>query len=202
MRHLYETARGRAARKEMHWPDFDDFWEQGYLELPAVAEARVSFEDFRRDLERYRLSTASGRIEIFSSKIASFGYADCLGHPAWFEPAEWLGSAKQHSYPLHLLTTQPATRLHGQMDMGRVSQQSKVAGREPIRISPTAAARRSIGDGDVVRVYNERGAILALEQRSATTCDRAWCRFRPAHGTTPRSREHLAAWTSMAILMC
>ena len=161
VRHLYEIARGRAARKEMHWPDFDDFWEQGYLELPAVAEARVFFEDFRRDPERHRLSTASGRIEIFSSKIASFGYDDCLGHPAWFEPAEWLGSAKRLSYPLHLLTTQPATRLHGQMDMGRVSQQSKVAGREPIRISPTDAACRSIRDGDVVRVFNERGAILA-----------------------------------------
>jgi biotin/methionine sulfoxide reductase len=47
------------------------------------------------------------------------------------------------------------------MDMGRVSQQSKVAGREPIRISPADAALRDISEGDVVRVFNERGAILA-----------------------------------------
>jgi biotin/methionine sulfoxide reductase len=161
VRHLYETARGQAERKQMHWPGFDDFWEGGYLELPEAAKAHVSFEGFRRDPDRHRLSTASGRIEIFSAKIAKFGYDDCLGHPAWFEPAEWLGGAKAKSYPLHLLTTQPATRLHGQMDMGCVSQQSKVAGREPIRISPTDAALRNIGEGDVVRVFNERGAILA-----------------------------------------
>ncbi|HEX9782204.1 MAG TPA: molybdopterin dinucleotide binding domain-containing protein, partial [Opitutaceae bacterium] len=61
---------------------------------------------------------------------------------------------------LHLLTTQPSTRLHGQMDMGRVSQKSKVAGREPMRINPEDAARRGIRDGDVVRVFNERGATL------------------------------------------
>ena len=47
------------------------------------------------------------------------------------------------------------------MDMGRVSQQSKVAGREPMRINRADAAARGIRDGDVVRVFNDRGAILA-----------------------------------------
>ena len=47
------------------------------------------------------------------------------------------------------------------MDMGRVSQGSKVAGREPIRINPIDAAKRGIHDGDLVRVFNDRGAILA-----------------------------------------
>ncbi|HLX36466.1 MAG TPA: molybdopterin dinucleotide binding domain-containing protein, partial [Candidatus Binataceae bacterium] len=63
--------------------------------------------------------------------------------------------------PLHLITTQPSTRLHGQMDMGRVSQASKVAGREPIRINREDAAARGIASGDIVRVFNDRGAILA-----------------------------------------
>ncbi len=88
-------------------------------------------------------------------------YADCPGHPAWLEPAEWLGSAVARQYPLHLLTTQPRTRLHAQMDMGRVSQHSKIAGREPMRINRGDADARGIRDGDVVRVFNQRGAILA-----------------------------------------
>ncbi len=88
-------------------------------------------------------------------------YADCPGHPAWLEPAEWLGSAVARQYPLHLLTTQPRTRLHAQMDMGRVSQQSKVAGREPMRINRGDGDARGIRDGDVVRIFNGRGAILA-----------------------------------------
>jgi biotin/methionine sulfoxide reductase len=47
------------------------------------------------------------------------------------------------------------------MDMGRVSQNSKVAGREPMRMNREDAAVRGIRDGDIVRVFNDRGAILA-----------------------------------------
>jgi biotin/methionine sulfoxide reductase len=161
LRHIYDVARDAALARRMDWPDFDEFWQRGHLEIPEAAEPNVLLEAFRRDPGRNRLATPSGRIEIFSAKIASFGYQDCLGHPAWFEPAEWLGGARARQYPLHLLTTQPSTRLHGQMDMGRVSQQSKVAGREPMRISRADAAARGIRDGDVVRVFNDRGAILA-----------------------------------------
>lgn len=161
VRHLYETAQAQAARWEMRWPDFDEFWARGYFEMPKVTHPFVLFEDFRRDPVANPLVTPSGRIEIFSETIAGFSYDDCPGHPMWLEPAEWLGSSKAQRYPLHLLTTQPSTRLHGQMDMGRVSQDSKVFGREPMRINPEDAARRGIRDGDVVRVFNERGATLA-----------------------------------------
>ena len=64
-------------------------------------------------------------------------------------------------YPLHLLANQPATRLHSQLDIGAVSQGSKVQGREPIRMHPVDAAARGLVDGDVVRVFNDRGACLA-----------------------------------------
>jgi len=45
--------------------------------------------------------------------------------------------------------------------MARVSQKSKVAGREPMRMNAADAAARGIRNGDVVRVFNSRGAILA-----------------------------------------
>ena len=161
IRHLYETTAAQAARWEMRWPSFDVFWERGFYELPQITEPFVAFSDFRNDPIAHPLVTPSGRIELFSETIASFGYEDCPGHPSWLEPAEWLGSRKAERYPLHLLTSQPSTRLHAQMDMGRVSQDSKVAGREPIRINPLDAAARDIHDGDVVHVFNDRGAILA-----------------------------------------
>jgi biotin/methionine sulfoxide reductase len=161
LRHIYEEARKRANPRVLEWPDFDEFWKRGYLEIPEASTPHVLFEQFRMNPDSNPLPTASGRIEIFSEKIASYNYADCPGHPTWFEPAEWLGSATAREYPLHLLTTQPQTRLHGQMDMGRVSQRSKVAGREPMRINRGDADARGIRDGDVVRVFNERGALLA-----------------------------------------
>ena len=36
-----------------------------------------------------------------------------------------------------------------------------MAGREPVRIHPRTAQQRGIADGDLVRVFNERGACLA-----------------------------------------
>jgi biotin/methionine sulfoxide reductase len=158
---IYERARERAAQADMHWPDFDRFWDAGFVEIAPASKPYVIFEEFRKDPVGHRLETPSGRIEIFSETLAGFGDADCPGHPTWLAPDEWLGSPRAARFPLHLLTTQPATRLHGQMDMGEVSQESKVAGREPMRINPADAGRRGIANGDVVRVFNDRGAILA-----------------------------------------
>jgi len=161
VRYLYDTASEQAQKRGMRWDDFDEFWARGYFEMPAAPKPIILFEKFRADPNRGKLATPSGRIEIFSATIAALGYDDCRGHPAWMEPAEWLGSPVAKTFPLHLITTQPSARLHGQMDMGRVSQQSKVAGREPIRINRDDAASRGISSGDVVRVFNHRGAILA-----------------------------------------
>lgn len=114
---------------------------------------------FRRDPERSPPSTPSGRIEIASATIAGFGISDCPGHPVWLDPPADLRPSATH--PLHLLSNQPRTRLHSQHDHGTVSRASKIAGREPILINPRDAADRSIADGDVVRVFNRRGAFLA-----------------------------------------
>jgi biotin/methionine sulfoxide reductase len=118
-------------------------------------------ESYRADPVANRLPTPSGKIEIFSSTIASFRYDDCAGHPAWYEPAEWLGSPLAKRFPLHLISHQPTTRLHSQYDHGAVSRASKVAGREAMTINPRDAQARGIRDGDVVRVWNDRGACLA-----------------------------------------
>jgi biotin/methionine sulfoxide reductase len=60
-----------------------------------------------------------------------------------------------------LIANQPRTRLHSQLDVGAVSQSSKIAGREPILMHPSDAATRGVDGGDVVRVFNDRGACLA-----------------------------------------
>jgi biotin/methionine sulfoxide reductase len=161
LRHLYETVRERAAQKQVHIRDFDTFWAQGHVEVPPPAVASVQFARFRVDPEGNRLKTPSGKIEIFSERVTGFGYADCPGYPAWLEPQEWLGGALTHKYPLHMISNQPRTRLHGQLDNGAVSGESKIAGREPIAMHPDDAAARGIADGDVVRVFNARGALLA-----------------------------------------
>lgn len=152
LEHLYETWRTGDR------PSFAEFWAAGELELPPGPERETLFSAFRADPGANPLPTPSGRIEIFSRTVAGFGYDDCPGHPVWREPAEWRNLPR---YPLHLLANQPATRLHSQLDVGAVSRAAKVAGREPIELHPDDARARDIRPGDVVRVFNDRGACLA-----------------------------------------
>jgi biotin/methionine sulfoxide reductase len=160
-RAIYQRASAGAARKNVTLPPFEEFWRDGFIELPPPDEDFVLFEDFRRDPQLHPLKTPSGRIEIASQTIAGFGYDDCPEHASWIEPGEWLGSADAVSWPLHLITHQPADRLHSQMDPGSLSRRHKIGGREQIRLSPQDAASRGVNNGDIVRVFNARGSCLA-----------------------------------------
>lgn len=161
VRELYEASRQRAAAQGIDLPEFDVFWQEGYVELPGPRRPVVLLEDFRRDPATHPVRTPSGKIEIFSETIDRFGYEDCPGHPVWLEPREWLGSSLVARYPLHLISNQPRTRLHSQLDVGKTSRAAKIEDREPLWIHPEDGAARGIAAGDVVRVFNDRGACLA-----------------------------------------
>jgi biotin/methionine sulfoxide reductase len=60
-----------------------------------------------------------------------------------------------------MISNQPVLRLHSQNDSSRFSRDAKVRGREVLRMHPDDARARSIVDGDIVRVFNDRGACLA-----------------------------------------
>lgn len=159
--HIYDAMRRGAQERGIRLPEFETFWRAGWCELPENERPFVLFEAFREDPQAHPLATPSGRIELFSATVAGFGYDDCPGHAAWLPPAEWLGAAPAARHPLHLVTSQPADRLHAQMDPGPVSRANKVNGREALRLHPRDAAARGIAAGDVVRVFNDRGACLA-----------------------------------------
>ena len=161
LRRMYDDLSERWKGDDIELPDFDAFWERGLVELPGRTRSIDMLGDFRNDPDLHRLDTPSGRIELFSEQIASFGLADCPGHPTWMAPTEWLGGPLADTYPLHLLTDQPARKLHSQLDCAPYSAAGKIAGREPIYMSPQDAADRRIEDGDVVEVFNARGCCLA-----------------------------------------
>jgi biotin/methionine sulfoxide reductase len=161
LRHMYETARAVALERGFNPPPFDDFWALGSYEFPMPEEPVIFMGDFRRDPKANALKTPSGRIEVFSETIEGFKYDDCPPHPTWINPLEWLGSTKTKAFPLHLLTNQPKARLHSQLDPAKLSKDSKINDREPIDISRADALERDLKNGDIVRVFNDRGAFLA-----------------------------------------
>ena len=161
LEHLYCSWRSRLVEMGISIPSFPEFWEAGEFRLPNTESDRTLWAGFREDPVSNRLATPSGKIEITSERVASFGYPDCPGHPAWLEPVEWLGGERATRFPLALIANQPHTRLHSQLDGGAVSQAGKVTGREAVRLHPEDARRRGITDGDVVRIFNDRGACLA-----------------------------------------
>ncbi len=143
------------------FPDFDTFWQKGFVELPEPEEDFVLFAKFRADPQTHALRTPSGRIELYSQTIAGFALPDCPPHPSWMPPAEWLGAHSAERFPLHLLSIQPGDRLHSQLDFSPLPQSNKVAGHEAITLHPHDAAARGCRAGDVVEVSNMRGALLA-----------------------------------------
>jgi len=157
LRRMYADAAASAREAGVEMPPFDEFWERGFFEF-ETGRGEPPFAAFRADPAASPLATPSGRIELFSAVVDGFGYDDCPGHPTWIPPREWRARG---SYPIHLLSPQPATRLHSQLDMAAVSRADKVDGHEPCTLNAADAAARGIRDGDVVRIRNERGAVLA-----------------------------------------
>lgn len=163
IRSFYETARKNGAAQHLTMPDFDTFWKRGWVEfvVPESATNFVRYADFRSNPELHALGTPSGKIEILSATIAGYKYDDCPAHPTWMEPQEWLGAPIAAKYPLHLLSPHPPDRLHSQLDNTALRESYEVGGREPVWLHPDDARERGIVDGEIVRVFNDRGQILA-----------------------------------------
>ncbi|MGV8938588.1 MAG: trimethylamine-N-oxide reductase TorA [Allorhizobium sp.] len=163
IRSFYEAARLEARAKGMEMPVFDVFWDSNRpLAFPVSEEQKnyISHKDFREDPLLNGLGTPSGRIEIFSKNIEKMAYDDCPPHPTWMEPVERLGGPSV-KYPLHVAAIHPTLRLHSQLCGTALRKTYEISGREPCWINPVDANSRGLKDGDVIRVFNDRGQILA-----------------------------------------
>lgn len=158
---LYNECR-QANKDSYPMPEFEQFWQQGYVDF-GPGENWVRHAAFREDPEVNAVGTPSGFIEISSRKIGSYGYDDCKSYPTWMEKAERShGGPGSNKYPLWLQSVHPDQRLHSQMcEADEYRATYTVQGREPVYISPSDAKARGIADGDLVRVFNDRGQLLA-----------------------------------------
>lgn len=159
-----EVAKTNASAETLDLPDWDTFCKQGWFKINNKDEPRIMLEKFISDPVANALATPSGKIEIHSQTVAGFNYDDCPGYPLWQEPYEWIGNAGEGE--LHLISNQPSTKLHSQLDQGAISRAAKINEREPILIHPDDAQARGIVDGEPVKLHNDRGACLGIAKLS------------------------------------
>ena len=185
MKDIYADASKDAKGLGYTMPSFDDALKQGYVRFDKVnkdIEYYTRLSDFVKNPHKHRLGTPSGKIEIFSPVIDAMGYDDCFGHPAWFEPFEWLGDDDiSKKYPLAVVSPHSRFRLHSQLNNSIIRNYAEIGGREPMIIHPLTAEKRGIKTGDIVRVYNGRGEILAgalvsdiVREDTIIICEGAW----------------------------
>src|SRR5690606_23808920 len=73
---MYDESIPRAAAAGIELPACEACREAGALRLPAPTEPVIMLGEFRADPHAAPLRTPSGRIELFSERIAGFGLAD------------------------------------------------------------------------------------------------------------------------------
>ena len=140
---------------------FDEFWEKGILTLETPEEARawVRHSDFYQNPDENPLYTVSGKIELYCETIAGYDAEGCPPMPKWQEPAEYLGNAGAGQ--VHVVSPHPRMRLHSQMANSSVREHENVQGRQHLLLNIEDAQAAGIADGDLVELFNERGAVIA-----------------------------------------
>jgi len=139
-------------------PSLDEFIESnlGSWSRPVINPA-IAFEDFRRAPEKYPLNTPSGKIEIFSKQLFYLGQPDEIPPiPKYIQ--EWESPFdSQNRYPLQAIGHHTLHRVHSTHDNNDWLEE---AFPQRVFINPLDAAPRRIQDGDQVKVYNQRGALI------------------------------------------
>ncbi len=156
---------------------WEEFQEKGYYVAP-VAEDWESHSpgmyDFYKDPKNNPLTTPSGLLEFESLDLKKYFPEDKERQPVphWVESSEShderIGGERAKKYPLLVVSNHPRHRVHANLDDNDWFHEivtCKVRGAdgylyEPVWIHPSDAAARGIVDGDVVKIFNERGTVL------------------------------------------
>jgi len=101
--------------------------------------------------------TPSGKIEIYSQRLADMNKPELPPIPKYIEPWESRNDPLTAKYPLQVITTHFKRRAHSQFE-SVVWLRELVT--QAISMNPIDAKARGISNGDEVRVFNDRGEII------------------------------------------
>ena len=164
LKEFYQVAYDSARKNRVTMPRFEQFWQDNKpitFKIGEKAKKWVRYGEFRADPLLNPLGTPSGKIEIYSDTVAKMNYNDCKGYPTWMVPEEYAGNVTTEA-PLALVTPHPYYRLHSQLCFSSALREHyTVNNREPVLIHTDDAKQRGISNGDIFRLFNQRGQVLA-----------------------------------------
>jgi len=135
--------------------NINKFREEGIHRL-SIEEPYVAFKEQIEDPENKPFKTPSGKIEIFSQRIADLNDPENPPIPKYMERWEGRYDPLSEKYPLQLISPHPKSRIHSEMYL--VEWLSEV---DPhvAWINPIDAEPRGIKNGEEILVFNDRGKL-------------------------------------------
>ena len=159
LQHLY----AKMVAKDPALPGYDDLKQMGIYKRKDPNGHFVAYRDFRRDPESHPLKTPSGKIEIYSSRLAEIAAHWQLEKdevisplPVYASTFEGWDDPLRSQYPLQLFGFHYKARTHSSYGNVDVLQ---AACRQEVWLNPLDAEKRGIKNGDMVRVFNQRGEV-------------------------------------------
>jgi molybdopterin guanine dinucleotide-containing S/N-oxide reductase-like protein len=168
---------------------FEEFKKKGYFIVPMPEKYRPTpglrwfyegrecdtpdqFNPKRNTDKGKELGTYSGKIEFVSQSLLEHFPDDEERPPLPRYIPSWEGHDSELAgrYPLQLITPHSRFSFHTQYDSNN-SWLTEISGHRvlkdgyywhPVRIHPSDAEPRGIKDGDIVKLYNDRGAVLCI----------------------------------------
>jgi len=135
-------------------PDYESFRNKGFHQID-LPEPWVAFRgQVEKDLP---FPTPSGKIEIYSQKIAEMNDPFLPPIPKYIEPWEGPKDPLRAQYPLQLVSPHAKTRVNSQFDN---IPRLKALADDRVWLSREDAEARGVVDGDRVKIYNDRGQMM------------------------------------------
>jgi Tat-targeted selenate reductase subunit YnfE len=144
-------------------PSYEELRAMGIYKRKDPNGHFVAYKAFREDPENNPLETPSGKIEIYSARLAEIAAAWELEKdetisplPVYASTFEGWDAAERGTYPLQMFGFHFKARTHssyGNIDL------LQAACRQQVWINPIDAQKRGIADGDLVSVLNGRGEV-------------------------------------------
>ncbi len=156
---------------------WEEFQEKDYFVVPVSKDWEkwpAGFYEFYKDPVANPLPTPTGKLEFYSASLDKYFPTDTERPPIpkWVEKGithdERISSKRAMAYPLLVMSNHGRWRVHAQCDdipWTKETVTGKIKGfdgymYEPCWMHPSDAEKRGIKNGDIVKVYNERGGVL------------------------------------------